>query len=152
MAISRPRYNQKKKRRTNKFKTGSRYKQGYYYPKHPEKFKASLDETMNSAPVPFYRSSWELKFYRWCDENDDIEYWGTESIAIKYYDPQKKKMRRYYPDVFLKFKDNRMFIIEIKPAAQNNNPTNIAKWEAARIYAEKVGATFLVMNEKDLGV
>jgi hypothetical protein len=84
MAIPRPRYNNKRKRRTNKFKTGSKFKQGYYKPQNPEKFHQSLDETMNSGEYPFYRSSWELKAYRWADLSEDIEYWGTESISIKY--------------------------------------------------------------------
>ncbi len=147
MAIPRPRYNAKKKRRR-----GSKFKQGYYQPNNPEKFRAAQDPLMNSGPVPFYRSSWELKMYKWCDNNNDIEYWGTESIHIKYFDPVKNKIRRYYPDVFIKFLDGRKIIIEIKPAKENNHPTNIAKWESATKYAEQIGAEFVVMNEKHLGL
>lgn len=143
--IPRKRYNDKKKR------TGSKFKSGFYQPKNPEKFKQSSN-IMNSGPLPQYRSSWELKFYKWADMNEDVEFWGTESVAIPYFDPVKNKNRRYFPDVFIKFKDGRKVIIEIKPQKQNNHPTNIAKWESAELYAKKIGAQFVVMNEKHLGV
>jgi hypothetical protein len=143
--MKRVRYNNKKKR------TGSRFKQGYYQPVNPEKFRQSSN-MMNTGPFPFYRSSWELKMYRWCDQNENIEFWGTESVHIPYFDPVKQKMRRYFPDVFIKFNDGRKVIIEIKPASQNNNPTNQAKWEQAQKYAKQIGGEFVVMNEKQLGV
>ena len=146
MAVARPRYNNKRKR-----KPGGKFKQGFYQPQYPEKFKASSN-IMNTAPIPQYRSSWELKMYKWCDMNEDIEYWGTESMAIPYFDPVKQKQRRYFPDVFIKFKDGRKVIVEIKPAAQNKHPTNQAKWESAEKYAKQIGADFVVMNEKHLGV
>jgi len=147
MAVSRPRYNKKRKRRST-----SRYKQGYYIPQNPEKYRASLDETMNSGPNPFYRSSWEKKFYIWCDLNDDIEFWGTESIAIPYISPKDGQRHRYFPDVLIKFKNEKKVVIEIKPASQNKDPVNIAKWESAEHYCKQIGAEFVVMNEKHLGV
>ena len=145
--ISRPRYNKKRKRRR-----GSRFKQGYYSPMNPQKYIKPVDETMNSGTEPFYRSSWELKFYKWADESDQIKTWSTEYIAIPYYDPQKNKNRRYFPDVFLEFIDGRRVIVEIKPRSQFGDVTNQAKWEAATNYAQQINAEFVVMSEKDLGV
>jgi len=144
--ISRPRYNNKRKR-----KQTSKFKQGFYTPKNPDKFKES-NNIMNSGTLPQYRSSWELKMYKWCDLNDDIEFWGTESIAIPYISPKDNKPHRYFPDIFIKFKDGRKVIIEIKPKSENNNPVNLAKWEAADLYAKQIGAEFIVMNEKHLGI
>ena len=34
----------------------SRFKQGYFYPQHPEKWVTKINE---------YRSSWEQKFFDW---------------------------------------------------------------------------------------
>ncbi len=149
MAISRPRYNQRKKRRLG---PGKKFKQGFYNPKNPDKFRASQDITMNSGPLPFYRSSWELRVYRWCDESDQVEFWGTESINIKYISPKDNKPHRYFPDVFIKFVDGRKMIVEIKPLAQVNSPINQAKFEAAHLYAEKIGGEFVIMTEKDLNI
>jgi hypothetical protein len=149
--ISRPRYNSRKKRyakKTNK----SRFKQGYYTPKNPQKYIKPIDETMNSGSEPFYRSSWELKMYQYVDTNPEIKSWSTEYVAIPYYDPVQNKNRRYYPDIFVQFQDGRKLIIEIKPRSQYNNLTNQAKWEAAKLYAKSINAEFIVMNEKDLGI
>ena len=77
MAISRSRYHAKKKRRG-----GSKFKQGYYIPKNPEKYQQPLDQTMNSGPYPFMRSSWEKRFAVWCDESDKVEYWGCEVTGL----------------------------------------------------------------------
>ena len=143
--MKRPRYYKKQRRK-------SRYKQGFYLLKNPEKYRPAVDKTMNPASLPFFRSSYEYKFYKWVDENEDIEYWGTESISIKYYDTQKNKIRRYYPDVFLKFKDGKKMIVEIKPASQCKMQNNLDKWESARNYARQIDAKFIVLTEKELGI
>ena len=90
--------------------------------------------------------------YKWCDLNEDIEFWGTESVAIPYISPKDNKPHRYFPDIFIKFKDGRKIIVEIKPKSQNNMPVNQAKWESAKIFAKQIGAEFIVMNEKHLGI
>ncbi|MCD6434983.1 MAG: TnsA endonuclease N-terminal domain-containing protein [Clostridiales bacterium] len=145
MALPRPRYQAKKKRRRK-----SKFKQGFYQPNNPEKFKPSQDTHMNEGPIPYYRSGWELKFYAWCDNNNDIEYWGTESTHIKYISPKDGQPHRYFPDIFIKFLDGRKMIIEIKPAKQVKSAINQAKFEAANRYADQIGAKFVVITEKEL--
>ena len=49
-------------------------------------------EIQNSAKyvgngIPRYRSGWELSFMRFCDNNDHILQWASESIAIPYRNP-----------------------------------------------------------------
>ena len=49
------------------------YKQGYYELVYPEKYLQPLDKTMNKQILPQYRSSWELKFFKFwyaCPLND----------------------------------------------------------------------------------
>lgn len=123
--------------------------------------------------LPICRSSWELKFCRWLDFNKNVIEWGSESIAIGYFDPVKNKKRTYYPDFYMKSvsKDNRIeqYIIEIKPYKQTIPPkpgkgkrklsliseqkvwiTNNAKWNAALALCEKMNFKFKILTEKNL--
>ncbi len=152
MAIPRYRYHQKKQRRKTSPLGSKKFKQGYYTPQNPEKYKQPLDSTMNSGNLPFYRSSWELKFYEWCDMSSKVEMWGVEVLHIKYLSPKDNRMHRYFPDVFVKFIDGRRIIIEIKPLSQIKTPINLAKFESARQYCDLAGIEFMVMTEKDLGI
>ena len=52
---------------------------GKFTPKNPEKYIGQRD--------PTYRSSWELSFMLFCDNNPAIENWASESIKIPYKDP-----------------------------------------------------------------
>jgi len=148
MAIPRPRYNSKRKRKTGKFK------RGYYEPLTENgifvKYVQPSDKTMNSSILPEYRSSWEKVFMEWCDRSPDVLKWSTESIAIPYLSPKDNKVHRYFPDFFIYFKDGRKVIVEIKPYNQQNNPINQAKWEQAEKYAKSIGAKFVVVTEKEL--
>jgi hypothetical protein len=141
-------------------------KKGLYKPQNPEKYIQPKDKTMNSKEFPEYRSSWELHFYRYCDISPAVEYWSTEYIAIPYISPLDQKQHRYYPDVFVIFKNKEKMMIEIKPYKEqflNENKritekmkrtylVNQAKWEAAKTFAELNNYKFIVMNEYDLGI
>ncbi len=148
MSVSRPRYYQKKQR-----KGRSKFKQGIYFPINEDKYLEPIDKTMSKVTGgATYRSSWELKFYKWCDNNPKVKFWGTEVLPIKYLSPKDNQIHRYYPDVFIKFHDETKVIVEIKPKSQVNNPINLAKFAAAEEYAKSSGSTFVVMTEKELGI
>lgn len=145
----------------------SKYKQGIYRPQNPQKF---IGKTL-----PTYRSSYELKFFRWADSNPNILAWGSENIIIPYTNPLDNKVHRYFVDNFVVFKDRdgiqRKLIIEIKPAKQTIKPehtkgkhkktilyeqttwiTNQAKWAAAREWAKRKGMEFTILTEKELNI
>lgn len=149
MSVSRPRYKQKKQRKAG---PGRKFKRGFYQPVNEEKYRQPIDKLMNSSVIPEYRSSWELKMYKWCDNSDIVEYWGTEVVHIIYWDSLQQKERRYYPDIFIYFTDGRKAVVEIKPAAQCKLQNNIDKWSAAKRYCEKINAEFIIMTEKELGI
>ena len=52
------------------------FKQGVYKPQNSEKYIGSN--------YPKYRSSWQLKFFRWADLTETILAWGSENIIIPY--------------------------------------------------------------------
>ena len=148
-------------------KKDKRFRQGIFKPIHSEKLIGASD--------PVYRSSYELKFFRWADTNSNILAWGSENIIIPYTSPLDGRVHRYFVDNFVIFKDKnnvkQKFLIEIKPAAQVAKPTNVknkqrrtilyeqktwiinqAKWKAAEEWSNRKGYKFLILTEKELGI
>ena len=135
----------------------------YYQPLNPKKYIGKQ--------LPICRSSYETAFCKWCDTNTNILEWVSEPFAIRYYDPVKRKKRRYYPDFFVKVRDSsnneRSYVIEIKPLKEVNRPTgrgskksqireattyatNASKWNAANNWCVKKGWEFKIVTEKEL--
>jgi hypothetical protein len=136
----------------------SKWAQGFYNIKNPQKYVG------NGAPR--YRSGWEFAFMNFCDNNDHILNWASESIKIPYYNPLLQKNTIYVPDFFITYrtKDNtvRAELIEIKPKKQSVIESkqsardraavavNYAKWDAATKWAKKQGVVFRVINEDQI--
>lgn len=118
--------------------------------------------------LPRFRSSWEQAFMRFCDFNDHILQWASESVRIPYRNPITGKMTTYVPDFLITYRtrDNtvRGELIEIKPSSQSiiaegQNPrdraivaVNYAKWNVATLWAKQHGLTFRIITEADLFV
>lgn len=126
--------------------------QGVYVPKHPEKVIGG---------EIIYRSSWELAFARWCDDNPAVIEWGSEPCSVEYRNPAGvnfdtcKRLRldpmnpvnwplnNYYPDFYVCLRndddvdgtDVKRLIIEIKPKAQTERP--IAPASNAKLQEQK---------------
>lgn len=140
---------------------------GRYRVLNPSKYKGNLSEVV-------YRSSWELKFMRWCDINSSVLEWGSETIVIPYKSPVDNKIHRYFVDFYVKIKnkENKItkYLVEIKPDKFTKPPvipkkqtkkfiqevfqygTNQAKWKAANEFCLDRGMQFLVLTENDLGI
>jgi len=143
------------------------YRQGIFKPTNNQKYMGTS--------YPVFRSGWELKFFRWADNNENILQWGSENIIIPYVNPLDGKVHRYFVDSFIIFKDKdgnkKKFLVEIKPSKQVAKPidnnrkkkttvlyeqttwiTNQAKWEAAKKWAKTKGCEFIILTEKELGI
>ena len=140
---------------------------GKYQPSYPKKYKG------NSSNI-IYRSLWERKFMVYCDLNENILEWGSEEIALPYRSPIDNKIHRYYPDFYIKVRENngriKKYIIEIKPKKQCVEPKvqkkktksyiyevyefarNQAKWKAAREFCADRMWEFKVLTEDELGI
>ena len=88
---------------------------GLYKPTNPKKYVGNPNQIV-------YRSLLERRFMRYCDLNPDIEYWASEELPIRYYNPLDKKYHRYFPDFIIKTIKNDKFVIEIKPSRQTAKP------------------------------
>lgn len=140
---------------------------GKFRPSKPKKYKGDPTNIV-------YRSLWELKFMRYCDSNTNIVKWSSEEIVIPYKSPIDNRFHRYFPDFYLKYKDNtgKMIekVVEIKPAKQVQEPKvqkrktkkyvtevvnyakNQAKWMAAEEFCKDRKWKFQILTEKELGV
>ena len=135
---------------------------GLYRPTNPKKYVGNTKQIV-------YRSLLERRFMRYCDLNEDILYWASEELPVRYYNPLDKKYHRYCPDFVVKTVNNDKYMIEIKPSRQVAKPKppkkktksymresfeyikNQAKWQAAKSYCDDNGMQFKVITEKDLG-
>ena len=135
---------------------------GLYRPTNPKKYVGNTKQIV-------YRSLLERRFMRYCDLNEDILYWASEELPVRYYNPLDKKYHRYFPDFVVKTVNNEKYMIEIKPSRQVIKPKppkkktksymresfeyikNQAKWQAAKSYCDDKGMKFKLITEKDLG-
>jgi hypothetical protein len=141
------------------------WQQNYYTVKYPEKYIGDLDNV-------FYRSSWELDAFEFCENNKRVLKWSSEEICIPYFKPTGNggfKPAKYWPDLYMEYmrSDGKVCkdLVEIKPHKQTNpsrsrNPKNKMfenqtfminelKWEAARNWCKQNGMTFRVVTEKN---
>lgn len=135
------------------------FSQGFYNVKNPEKYVGTNK--------PYYRSSWELTFCMFCDNNPAVHQWASESIKIPYRDPLTGRQTVYVPDFLVVYvdKNNKKHaeLIEIKPEKHmlkekvGNNPYNQAqfirnqvKWEAAINWCKNQNIRFRIITENDI--
>ncbi len=145
------------------------FRQGYYVPKHPEKYVGKLDKIA-------YRSSWEFCMDEFLDNNPNVLRWSSEPFAIPYLHPFKKdksgnpRITRYFPDYWIQYRNKQgeviEEIVEIKPKQQtkrsySRNPKtkiyedatlaiNISKWKYATEFCKTHNMTFRILTEHSI--
>ena len=128
---------------------------------------------MGNPELIICRSGWEKALCIWLDHNKSVTKWVSEEVVVQYLCPTDRKMHRYFLDFFVEIKDKkgdiRKLLIEVKPKSQTVPPKstkgkrratlleeqltyikNDAKWKAAREWAKKNGAEFVIWTEDHL--
>jgi|TARA_B100000085_G_C18458099_1_gene477717 hypothetical protein len=140
---------------------------GKFIPRNVSKYRGDYRNII-------YRSSWELKFMKYCDLNKNILEWGSEEIVIPYRSPIDNRVHRYFVDFYMKVKDIngniQKYLIEVKPKKQTKEPKpqkkmtkkyiyevteyakNQAKWEAAKDFCDDRNYRFMIITEDELKV
>jgi hypothetical protein len=142
----------------------NKYKQGRYELINPDKYVGNKNWIV-------YRSGWEFMFCRWADLTKEVKKWGSEIIAIPYFDSLGKE-HKYYPDFYIELEKEGIefkWVIEIKPKKETAPPkkplkenkrsianynkaietyqTNIFKWKAAVNYCNSRNMEFKILTE-----
>ena len=142
-------------------------KKGFFKPKNYTKYKGDPTKII-------YRSSWEKLFMGYLDDNPNVVEWSSEEFFIPYKNPVDGKVRRYFPDFYVKKKNKQggidVLIIEIKPHHQTQQPLkeskisrayvnkvktyaiNESKWKAARAFCDDRKWKFQILTENELGL
>ena len=115
----------------------ARTKQGYYKVQNPTKY-------VGDPRLVVYRSSWEMKFCKWCDYSPSVTRWSSEPLKIPYYDrisnmernkkerldnnnPRNWKIRNYHTDFWVEINKGdgeiEKWFVEIKPENKLKKPT-----------------------------
>jgi hypothetical protein len=144
------------------------YIQGFYKPINPQKYVGDPNQIV-------YRSSYELRLFKYCDMTESVVEWGSEEMWIKYFNPVTERFHRYFPDAYLKIQESsgevKQYIVEVKPKRQTMSPnpspkkktktwinemktyqTNIAKWDAAKQFCNDNKMEFKIITESELGI
>ena len=137
---------------------------GHFRPENPSKYIGNPTQIV-------YRSMWERKFMKYCDQSPNVIRWASEEVVIPYYSPIDKKAHRYFVDFLVEIKTPegiKTWLVEIKPKKQCREPekrkrvtrtyitevktwiTNKAKWEAAKRVSDARGWEFKILTEDDL--
>ena len=136
----------------------TKFAQGIYKVMNPQKYVGNRE--------PRYRSSWEWHFMKFCDDNDHVLQWASESVSIPYRHPLTGKMTMYVPDFLITYQGSNGRtvgeLVEIKPRKQSVIEdrqsqrdraivaVNYAKWDAATKWARRQGLSFRVITEDQI--
>lgn len=140
---------------------------GIYKVKNPLKYKGDFKNCV-------FRSLWERKFMKYCDDNKNVLFWSSEEVRIPYRSPLDGKIHYYFVDFWMRVKTKdgtvKTYLVEIKPEKQTKPPVieenkkmtpskvkqiktyalNTEKWKAARNFSKERGWEFLILTEKHL--
>ena len=97
-----------------------------------------------------YRPSWELEYMIYLDNNENVIKYEYEGFSIPYISNiRSRKIRKYYPDLFVHYNDKNV-LIEIKPTRRLTNPIVKKKIGAAITWCSQNNAEFEIVTEQTL--
>ena len=119
-----------------KLKTTRHFKQGWH--ESPKTF----------GDRAYYRSSYELRYYKMLDVDDEVVAYEAEPFSIEY--EFLGAVLNYTPDVMVYFNDQRLRLVEIKPKRMLTWDKNVAKIRAAIEYCAECKMEFATITEDNL--
>lgn len=149
---------------------GGMYRQGYFRPINPQKYIGDPGKII-------FRSTWEKKFATYCDLNEKVIAWSSETVQVPYLNPVENAIKSYNLDFYLKVRQadgtEKQFIAEVKPAKKLLKPVlpttrltekrvnahilqmkeyavNMYKFQAAKKWAQDRGWEFIIVTESFL--
>lgn len=151
---------------------GGKWKKGYFDVSNSTKYVASKSGDC------IYRSSYEWRFMKWCENNPNVKSWTSEPFSVPYTDlTNPNKTRNYWIDFVVEFNDGEVLWVEVKPKSQLDDVNmfsrqyaecvditqkvnfarhnkveamNYSKWYHAERYAKSRNAKFMVITENFL--
>lgn len=117
--------------------------------KKTAQFKEGYITSQKNGNTPMhYRSSWERDVYMCLEHWDTVSTYKVESFPVEYY--WKGRRKRYFPDLFIAFKDGHNEVWEIKPENQKTMELNKAKWLACEGHCQARSWLFKIITEREI--
>jgi hypothetical protein len=79
----------------------------------------------------------------------NIKWKRNDYLSISYLNPEDNKIHQYFPDLFV-YKNEKVYLQEVKPSFEIRNPVVQAKAKAAISFCEKNGWIFEFVTEKEI--
>lgn len=130
------------------------------------KYQVKNETKYIGKKIPTYRSSWEMTFMSFCDNNPAILQWASEPFMVPYRNPFTGKNTIYVPDFLIIYVDRsdqkHAEVVEVKPRKEISMENarsardqaaailNQAKWTAARAWCAQQGLKFRIVTEEDI--
>lgn len=102
----------------------------------------------NEGKEVYLRSSYESKYARMLDIDDNVCSWEHEPLRIPYF--FNGSIHNYVPDFLVKKLDGSVVLVEVKPNMLTETLVNLAKQSAAQSWCELNGLTLITITEHDL--
>lgn len=98
-----------------------------------------------------YRSSWELAYALYLDQENAVLSYAYEPYYIEYVSNVRTgRTRRYWPDFEVTMSDGAKLLVEIKPAKKAIQVKNLKKAYYAKQFAESNNMRYVVVTENEL--
>lgn len=93
----------------------------------------------------YYRSSWELRYMKQLDEDQNVAWWEYEPLRIPY--EFEGNPHHYVPDFVVTYIDGRRELQEMgREYTKSTLPIGAAKSQAGREWAQKNGLSFRLVS------
>lgn len=117
--------------------------------KKKKRYKTGLHKSPKCLNEMKYRSGWELTTALQLDNDDDVVSYEYEPIAIEYVSNIRSgRVRKYFPDFLIRYKDGKVVLVEVKRLNQLNNVTVQKKAKAAEQWCKKNNAKYEFWTDK----
>lgn len=118
--------------------------------KNPSVHSYAVPTQKLERPVPMVHcQEWIERDYAYLLEYDPmVESYEEQPCKIAYIFEQKKRL--YTPDFAVYWRHQQPSLVECKPVSKLNDPENLQKWTAARLWCEQHHYTFLLVTDAAL--
>lgn len=93
-----------------------------------------------------FRSSWELAVCHHLDADPNVVSYSYETLPLPYL-RKGKRVRYYYPDFLVHYKDGKTVLVEVKPESMVLNEVVQKKAQAGKAWASRNNAVYEFWTE-----
>ncbi len=111
-------------------------------------FKSGTFSSVKNSIDIFYASSYELRVFKQFENDEQVISYNRCPYILKY--TYKDKVKRYFPDLLVVYKNGQKEIIEVKPHYLLEDEINLLKFAAAEQFVKENNMKFTILTERHL--